>query len=158
MKKNTLFLTHGAMVAALYVVLTWLSSIFGLARGVIQFPLSESLYAFALFSPPAVLGVFVGCIISNILFGLGLYDIIFGSIATLIGAFFTYKLRKHSYSALIPPILSNTIIIPFVLKFTGASDEALWFLASTIFLGEFVTCGVLGSILYTALKKSNIFN
>jgi len=157
-RKSTRYLTEGAMVAAIYVVLTWLSSIFGLARGVIQFPLSESLYAVAIFSPAAVLGVFVGCILSNILFGLGLYDIIFGSLATLIGAFFTYKLRKRPYLALIPPILSNTIIIPFVLRFTGASDDALWFLGGTIFIGEFVTCGILGAMLYQAIKKTNIFH
>ena len=92
------------MIAALYVVLTWVSDLFGLARGVIQFPLSESLYSIAIFSPSAVLGLFVGCILSNTLFGLGLYDIIFGSIATLIGAFFTRKLRKNPVIALIPPI------------------------------------------------------
>ena len=156
MKKNTKFITEGAAIAAIYVVLTWISNIFGLARGAIQFPLSESLYAVAIFSPPAVLGVFVGCILSNILFGFGLYDIIFGSIATLIGAFFTYKLRKRPYLALIPPILSNTIIIPFVLRFTGASNDALWILAGTIFIGEFVTCGILGAILYQTLEKTKI--
>ena len=156
MEKNTKFVTEGAIIAALYVVLTWISSLLGLASGVVQVRISEALYAAAIFSPSAVLGLFIGCIISNIFFGLGIFDVIFGSMATLIGAYFARKLRKYPYRALIPPILSNTIIIPFVLYYYGLGP-LVWFSALTVFAGEFISCGILGSMLYISLKKTSIF-
>ena len=158
MKKNTKFVTEGAVIAAIYVVLTWISNIFGLSSGVIQFRVSESLAACAIFTPSAIPGLFVGCILSNTLFGgLGLIDVIFGSIATLIGTFFTYKLRKYPYHALIPPILSNTLIVPYVLYYYGL-EKMIWVSHITVFIGEFVTCGILGAMLYQAIKKTNIFH
>lgn len=154
MKKSTANLTQGAVIAALYVVLTLLSNAFGLSSGVIQLRISEALYALAIFSPAAVLGLFVGCILSNIFVGGILIDIIFGSIATLIGAFFTYKLRKHPFYALIPPILSNAIIIPLVLRFGYGIEGPIWYFALTVGIGEFLSCGVLGGVLYTTLKRT----
>ena len=116
MKKSTKHLTQGAVIAALYIVLTLVSNAFGLANRDIQLRISEALYALAIFTPSAVLGLCVGCLLSNILVGGILIDVIFGSIATLIGAFFTYRLRKYPIYALIPPILSNAIIIPPILS------------------------------------------
>ena len=153
MKKNTQHLTYGAAVAALYVVLTLLSNAFGLSSGVIQLRISEALYALAIFSPSAVLGLFVGCILSNILVGSIMIDVIFGSIATLIGAFFTYKLRNRPILSLIPPILSNAIIIPPILKFAYGFEGSVWYFALTVGIGEFLSCGVLGYLLYLAMKK-----
>ncbi len=156
MEKNTKFITEGAVIAALYVILTWLSSVFGLSSGVIQLRFSEALYALAIFMPSAVLGLFVGCILSNILVGGILVDIIFGSIATLIGAFFTYKLRKHPYIALIPPVLSNAVIIPPILKFGYGFEGSVWFFVLTVGIGELISCGVFGAVLYFAIKKTNV--
>ncbi|MCR4719992.1 MAG: QueT transporter family protein [Firmicutes bacterium] len=153
MKKSTLNLTQGAVIAALYVVLTWISGLFGLSSGVIQLRISEALYAAAIFTPSAVLGLFIGCLLSNILVGGILIDVIFGSIATLIGAFFTYKLRKYPIYALIPPILSNAIIIPPILRFAYGIEGSIWYFALTVGIGEFLSCGVLGYLLYLALKK-----
>ena len=141
------------MIAALYVVLTMLSNAFGLSSGVIQLRVSEALYALAIFTPYAVLGLFVGCIISNILVGSVVIDVIFGSIATLIGAFFTYRLRNRPLLALVPPIISNAIIIPPILRYAYGIEGSIWFFALTVGIGELLSCGVLGSILYIALKK-----
>lgn len=156
MQKSTAKLTQGAMIAALYVVLTLVSNAFGLSSGVIQLRISEALYAIAIFSPSAVLGLFVGCILSNIIVGGVLPDIIFGSIATLIGAFFTYRLRKYPIYALIPPILSNAIIIPPILRFAYGIEGSLWYFALTVGIGELLSCGVLGYLLYSILKRNNI--
>ena len=153
MQKNTKFITEGAIIAALYVVLTWVSSLLGLSSGVIQLRISEALYALAIFMPSAVLGLSVGCILSNLLVGGILVDVIFGSAATLIGAFLTYKLRKSPYLALIPPILSNAFIIPLILKFGYGFEGSVWFFALTVGAGELISCGVFGVILYLALRK-----
>ena len=153
MQKSTLHLTQGAVIAALYVVLTLLSNAFNLSSGVIQLRISEALYALAIFTPSAVLGLFVGCILSNIFVGSIVIDVIFGSIATLIGAFFTYKLRHRPLISLIPPILSNAIIIPPILKFAYGFEGSVWFFALTVGIGELLSCGVLGYLLYLAIKR-----
>ena len=153
MNKTTKHLTMGAMIAALYVILTLLSNAFGLSSGVIQLRISEALYALAIFTPSAVLGLFVGCLLSNIFVGGILIDVIFGSIATLIGAFFTYKLRKNPIYALIPPILSNAIIIPPILRFSYGIEGSIWYFALTVGIGELLSCGVLGYLLYLALRR-----
>jgi uncharacterized membrane protein len=158
MKKSTLHLTQGAVVAALYVILTLISNAFGLSSGVIQLRVSEALYAVAIFSPSAILGLFVGCILSNIIVGGVLLDVIFGSIATLIGAFFTYKLRKYPIYALVPPILSNAIIIPPILRFAYGIEGSIWYFALTVGIGELLSCGVLGYLLYKAISKQHIKN
>ena len=153
MNKTAKHLTMGAMIAALYVVLTLLSNTFGLSSGVIQLRISEALYAIAIFSPSAILGLFVGCLLSNIFVGGILIDVIFGSIATLIGAFFTYKLRNRPFLALIPPIISNAIIIPPILRFAYGIEGSIWYFALTVGIGEFLSCGVLGAILYLSIRK-----
>ena len=158
MKKSTQHLTQGAVIAALYVILTLLSNAFGLSSGVIQLRISEALYALAIFTPSAVFGLFVGCILSNIFVGGILIDVIFGSIATLIGAFFTYRLRKYPIFSLIPPILSNAVIIPPILKFAYGFEGSIWYFVLTVGIGELLSCGVLGYLLYKAVSKQHIKN
>ncbi|MBR4172896.1 MAG: QueT transporter family protein [Clostridia bacterium] len=153
MNKNTRQLTQGAVIAALYVVLTLLAKAFGLDSGVIQLRISEALYAAAIFSPSAILGLFVGCILANIIVGGIIFDVIFGSIATLIGAFFTYKLRKRPLLALVPPIISNAVIIPPILRYGYGIEGSLWYFALTVGIGEILSCGVLGYMLYLAIQK-----
>ena len=96
--KHVLHMVQAALIAAMYVVLTWLANIFGLANGAIQVRFSEALTILPYFTPAAIPGLFVGCIISNTITGAAVWDILFGSLATLIGAFFTYKLR-HTWNA-----------------------------------------------------------
>lgn len=159
-KKRVMFVTYSAVIAALYVVLTMLSSMMGLSSGVIQVRFSEALTILPFFTPAAIPGLFIGCLISNLLSGSIVIDVIFGSLATLIGAVFTYLLRKVSpVIAPLPPIMANTIIIPFVLKFAYCFDDALWFMFITVFAGEFISCGVFGLILLFAIRKhsSEIF-
>lgn len=153
MKTNkVLFLTQAAMIAALYVVLTYLANALGLANYAIQVRFSEALTILPFFTPAAIPGLFVGCLLSNILTGCALIDIIFGSIATLIGAVFTYMLRKHKFLVALPPILSNTIIVPFILKY-AYQIEPIWLSAVTVSIGEIISCGVLGMLLLFGLEK-----
>lgn len=154
--KKVLFLTQAALIAALYVILTEVSNIFGLASLMIQVRFSETLTILPFFTPAAIPGLFVGCIISNLLVSANIFDIIFGSMATLIGGILTYYIGKYNKKAVwfapIPPIVANTVIIPFVLKYAyGFEPISLSFL--TIFIGEFISCGILGMPLLFVLKK-----
>lgn len=157
MNKKTRFLTQSALVASLYAALTFISATVGLASGVIQVRLSEALTILPIFTASAIPGLFAGCIVANIITGAALWDIVFGSLATFLGAVGTYLLRRNRYLATIPPIVSNTLIIPFVLKIAYGVGEGYSFLFLTIFIGEFISCGVLGILLSRALAKTKIF-
>ena len=158
MKKKTRFLTQSALIASLYVVLTMVSASLGLASGVIQVRISEALTILPIFEVAAIPGLFVGCIVANLITGAALWDVVFGSIATLIGAVGTYFLRKNRYIATLPPILSNTIIIPFVLKMVYGVNDGYSFLFLTLFIGELISCGIFGIILSRALDKTKLFD
>lgn len=156
MKKNqqnrVLFTAQAAMIAAIYVVLTVIGASF--AFGPVQVRFSEALTILPVFTPAAVPGVFLGCLISNVAAGALLPDIIFGSLATLIGAVFTWMLRNRSkYLAPLPPIIANALIVPFVLKYAYMEPFSIPFMMVTVGIGEIVSCGVLGLILYTALNR-----
>lgn len=155
--KNSRQITHSAMIAALYVVLTMIARLFGLDSGVIQVRFSEALCILPCFTPVAIPGLFVGCMLSNILAGAMIWDVIFGSLATLIGAIFTYKLRHNRFLAVLPPIISNTIIVPFVLAYAYGIDGSIPYFMLTVGIGEIISCGVLGLILHSAVTKSKIF-
>ena len=144
---------QGGIIAALYLALTLLANALGLANYAVQVRFSESLTILPYFTPAAVPGLFVGCLLSNILTGCALPDIIFGSLATLIGAVSTYILRnKSKWLAPLPAIVSNAIIVPFVLLY-AYGIEPLWFSFVTVTLGELISCGVLGMLLLNALKR-----
>ena len=149
-KSKSLFLSYSAVIAALYVVLTFLSNIFGLSFGIIQFRFSEILAILPIFSFTAVPGLTIGCLISNILFGCPVWDIILGSVATLLGALGTHYISKKSYIlSLLPPIFSNALIIPFiytVIYSFGKEGFIAWFFG--VFIGEFVMIGLFGTFLY----------
>ena len=157
MKDKTLKLTRAALIAALYVILTFLSQIFGLASGVIQFRLSEGLTFMPMLYKESVWGLTIGCMIANILTGCAAWDVIFGTHATLLGA-----LGTHYVGSKIPvlgpvfPIASNMIIVPFVLQMVYGAEESYWFLMATVGLGEIVCCGLLGWNLYKAFKKVDL--
>ena len=161
-KKNSILLldlTQGAMIAALYVVLTFIANLAGLASGVIQVRLSEVLTILPVFTAAAVPGLAVGCVLANLLTGCAIWDVVFGSLATLIGAVGTRLLRKKSpVLAVLPPILSNIIIVPLVLQRVYGVEDAYWYLAMTVGAGEIISCGVLGLLLYRSLKNTKIFH
>ena len=150
--KKVLFLTHAAMIAAIYVVFTLVFQ--AISFGEIQVRIAEALTILPAFTPAAIPGLFIGCIIGNIFGGSILPDIIFGSLATLIGACFTYLLRKqNNYLAPLPPIISNTIIVPLILRYAYGFNLPIAFMMMTVGIGEVISCGVLGMILYSALTK-----
>jgi uncharacterized membrane protein len=157
MKSNTsaaLRVAQGGIIAALYVVLTLVSNAFGLANGAIQVRISEALTVLPVFTPAAIPGLFVGCIISNTLTGAVLPDIIFGSLATLAAAWGTYRIRHmNRFLAPIPPILANTIVVPFVLRYAYGAEEAIPFMMLTVFVGEFISCGILGMLVYPMIRR-----
>lgn len=151
-------LTQAAMIAALYVVLTLFANALGLSNQAIQVRFSESLTILPYFTPVAVPGLFVGCLLSNILTGCPLYDIIFGSLATLIGAVGTrliscLPLPSKKWAASLPPILSNTLIIPFILAYVYQLEGGIPYFMLTVGIGELISCGILGTVLLISLER-----
>lgn len=150
--KKVQFLVQSAMIGAIYVVLTIVFQPFSF--GQIQVRIAEALTVLPVFTPAAIPGLFVGCLIGNILGGSILPDIIFGSLATLIGAIFTYLLRKQNkYLAPLPPIIANTLIVPFILYYAYGINLPIPFMMLTVGIGEIISCGVLGMIVYASLDK-----
>ena len=157
MKQNKVhFTTYAAMIAALYVVLTFLCNALGLANGAIQIRISEALTILPYFTPAAVPGLFAGCLLSNILTGCALFDILFGSLATLLGAIGTRLLRQSKWLTPIPAIVSNTVLIPLVLTYVYEIPGGIPYLMLTVGIGEVVTAGILGVFLAKTLKKYKI--
>ena len=158
--KKVLMITQAAMIAAIYIVLTCFINAFNLASGAIQVRISEALTILPFFTPAAIPGLFVGCLLSNIITGCMPLDVIFGSLATLMGALGTYALRKYKWLAPISPILANTIIVPFILSYVYHFEGSLPYFFVTVGIGEVLSCGVLGMILLFALQKhaSHIFH
>ena len=142
--QQTKDLALGGMIAALYVVLTFVASAFGLASGAIQVRISESLCLLPCLIPSAVPGLTLGCLLANLLTGCAPLDVVFGTLATLIGAIGTYLMRKKPYLSWIPPVLSNTIIVPFVLIHAYNVPDAWHILAFQIFAGEMISVCLLG--------------
>lgn len=151
--KKVLFITQAAMIAALYVVLTLLANALGLANYAIQVRFSEALTVLPYFTPAAIPGLWVGCVLSNLLTGCMPLDIVFGSLATLIGAFGTYALRKYQWAVPLPPIVANTMIVPFILAYVYRFEGSIPYFMLTVGAGEVISCGILGMILLGVLNK-----
>ena len=152
MKENkTRNLVFGALIAAIYVVLTMVFR--PISFGPIQFRISEVLCVLPYFTPAAIPGVTIGCLISNMLGGSVMMDVVFGSLATFIGAVGSWLLRKNRFLVSVPPIVSNVLIIPWVLKFAYGSEDLIWYMMITVGIGEILAIGVLGQCLLTTLEK-----
>lgn len=151
MNKKLNVICQAAVIAALYVVLTFVFSAF--ASGVIQVRVSEALTILPYYTPAAIPGLAIGCLLSNWLTGCVIWDILFGSLATLIGALGSYALRRHQWLVPIPPIIANMIIVPFVLRYAYGAPDAIPFMMGTVGVGEIISCYVLGMLLLLALKK-----
>lgn len=157
MNKKVVLVTHGAMIAALYIALTYLANAFGLASGAIQVRLSEALTVLPFFTPAAAPGLFIGCIISNLLTGCVALDTVFGSLATLLGALGTRCLAKKRLLAPVFPILANTAVIPFLLRYVYGIPGSLGYFFLTVFVGEVISCGILGSMLSGIVQRTKAF-
>lgn len=158
MKNNTLYLTQASLIAALYVMLTIISNFAGLASGVIQLRLSEMLTILPVFTPAAIPGLAVGCAVANLATGCALWDVVFGTLATTLGALGTYYIgRKFPYAGPAFPIAANALIVPKVLQVVYGAEGTYWYFMLTVGIGEILSCGVLGIILYRVLKKTKIF-
>ena len=158
-KNRILYLSHAGLIAALYTVLTVFVGAFGLSGGVIQLRLSEALCILPIFTPAAIPGLTIGCLISNLVTGCLWQDILFGTLATLIGAIGARMLLRLPYLAPLPTVLANTLIIPFVLAYAYGFEGGVWYFMLTVGIGEVLSAYVCGLCLFLALKKrgSGIF-
>ncbi len=148
-------LAQSAIIAALYVALTWISNIFGLASLAVQVRLGEALCILPFYNPSAIPGLFIGCLISNLTMGSTPLDIIVGSLATLAGAFFASKI-KNKWLCPLPTVISNTIFIPLVimLSYIVEWDNTAYLLTVLgVFAGEMVSAYALGMLLVFAIEK-----
>ena len=150
---KALFVAQAALIAALYVVLTLLANSLGLANYAIQLRFSEALTILPFFTPAAIPGLFLGCLISNLLTGAIIWDVVFGSLATLLGAMGTYLLRRCKWLAPLPPIVANTLIVPLVLYFAYRIPGSIPYFMLTVGIGEVLSCGILGILLLLVLQR-----
>ncbi len=162
MGKNTKNIAFSGILAALYVALTLISEAIGLASGMIQLRLSEALTIMPFFTPAAIPGLTVGCFLANILTTGNAFDIVFGTVATALGAIGTFLLsrklkKKGAPLCTLPPVITNVIIIPPVLKYAYGMPNRILTLMLFVGIGELASCCLLGGILFHALRKSPLF-
>ena len=155
-KHSIRYIVEGALIAAIYVVLT--IAFAPISFGVMQIRVAEILTILPLFTPAAVPGLFLGCLLGNLLGGAVILDIFFGSLATLIGAWLGYLLRFNRWLVPIPSILSNAVIVPLVLKYGYGLDLPLLLMAVYVAIGEWISCFVLGELFAAVLIKRKVFS
>ncbi|NLJ87592.1 MAG: QueT transporter family protein [Epulopiscium sp.] len=148
MNKYTKYMTQGAVIAAIYVVITWIFGFMG--YGPIQFRISEALTVLPYFTLSAIPGLFIGCLISNVLIGSHQLDIILGSLATLMAAFLSYKMPKRALVPL-PPVIVNAIVVPIILNITMNAPIPITIV--TVGLGQILACYGIGYPLMLVLEK-----
>ncbi len=142
------------MIAAAYVTLTLISAALGLSSGAIQVRFSEALCVLPIFTPYAIPGVSVGCLLANIFCGGTVYDIVLGTLATVLSAILTRLLKNRPLLSSIPTLLTNTAVIPFVLILSGVGGMNMYpFFALTVFVGELISCSVFGTLLAVYIKQ-----
>ena len=158
--KSVTYVVQAAVIAALYVVLTLLANALGLSSYSIQVRFSEALCILPFFTPAAIPGLWIGCLTANLMTGAIIWDIVFGSIATLIGAVGTYLLRKHKFACTLPPVIANMVIVPWVLRYGygfktvyNGVDWSIPFNVVTVGIGEIISVCILGSLLRKGLNK-----
>lgn len=146
------------IIAAVYAVMSLLSSVFGIAYGPIQCRFSEALTVLPFFLPEAIPGLFIGCVVSNLMSTVGPLDIIFGSLATLLAALWTRQM-PNKWLAPLPPVICNAVIIGAMIAwyevgFTNAFWGMFAFNALTVGIGEAIACYVLGLLLLQVLSRT----
>lgn len=154
MKKylSTKAICISAVVAAIYAAITWLLA--PITYGPIQCRVSEALTLLPLILPQSIPGLFVGCVLANILGGCSLLDIVFGSLTTLVAAILTYKLRNKPLMAALPPVVLNGVVVGVILHVTA--NAPLWETILWVSVGEAAAVYALGFLLLEALKKTPI--
>lgn len=163
-KKTTLFITQAAVIAALYVALTYVSNMMGLAYNSVQFRISEILTLLPIFTPAAIPGLTLGCVIANLSSPFGLIDIVCGSAATLFAALSTRALRNVQikntpFLATIPPVFFNGLIVGLELWYLGDKTPSLFFISALqVMAGEAVICIIAGIPFIHAVRKTKIFS
>ncbi len=150
-------LTNAAVIAAIYFGLTMLLA--PISFGALQFRVSEALCILPFFFPESVFGLFIGCILANLLGGVGILDVVFGSLATLIAAYLTMKIRIK-WLACLPPVILNGVIVGAVIAFS-LSPDAFWnaylVIGAQVFLGELGVMYLMGLPLLYLLPKLRFF-
>lgn len=146
--KGIRFLTESAVIAAIYALLTIIFA--PISYGLLQVRIAEALTVLPAFTPAAIPGLFVGCIIANIIGGNGPLDIIFGSLATLIAAFLSYKMPKR-YLVPLPPVVVNALIVGYILSYI--LKVSLPVAIGWVALGQVIACYGLGYLLMLQLDK-----
>ncbi len=166
-RRKIVAMAHGAMIAAIYAAATYLSAVFAIAYGNIQFRLSEALTILSVFTPTAIPGLAVGCIIGNLSSPFGVWDIVFGSLATLLAAITARALRNIRFRnfpvlSLIMPVIFNGLIIGAELTFLLPTDKGrlITFViyALEVAAGELAVCVAGGIPLFYAVRKTGIFS
>lgn len=137
-----------AIIAAVYATIT--ITFAPLSYGVVQVRISEALTILPFIFPESALGLFVGCLIANVFGGLGIIDIVFGSLATLLAGYLTSKM-PNKYWAPLPPVLINAVVVGLILKFVVGAPLLLTMLYVAI--GQFLACYLLGLPLLIWLKR-----
>ena len=164
--KSIYYIVTSALIAALYVALTYISNIWNLAYGPIQFRVSEVLTVLPVFTPAAIPGLTVGCLIANI-FSFNPIDMLFGTAASLIAAVLTYLWRDIRFKglpllALLPPVLVNALIVGMEINFfflpEGASSWGFFVSAIEVGLGQLGVCYLLGIPFFLLVEKNRIFH
>ena len=153
-------ITFSALVGALYVTLCYFGNVFGLTFGIFQCRFAEALTVLPFLCPASALGLFAGCILSNIISPYGLPDLIFGSLATLIAGLLTARC-KSKWLAPLPPVICNGLIVGALLAwsetgFTAAFPATFAFNALSVGGAELLVCYVLGIPLLELLTRSKV--
>ena len=151
MQKKTRFITQAAAIAAIYLVLVLVFQYSSF--GPVQFRIAEALTILPYFTTAAIPGIGIGCLLSNILFGADMLDIIFGSLASLLAAYLSYKLKSNKFLVPLPPIIINALVIPFVLKYAYFEANPIPFMMLSVGAGQFLASGILGMVLLLSLEK-----
>ncbi len=145
-------LALGAAIAAVYAVLTY--ALAPISYGPVQFRVAEAMTLLPILIPQAIPGLFVGCLLANLLGGFGPVDVIFGSLATLAAAILTYMLRKNRYAAALPPVIINAIVVGIILHVVNGFE--LWSSMGYVALGQTGAVYILGLLLLKAVEKIDL--
>ena len=149
--KNTNTLTRGAIIAALYAAITLLLA--PISYGEVQIRIAESLTLLPILLPEAIPALTIGCLLANVLGGCTIFDIVFGTLATLLAAICTRRLRGHQLLASVMPVLFNGVIVGAVVHYAYAPVIALPLCMLFVALGEAVACMLLGPIVLRAVTR-----
>lgn len=152
-KFNVRELVQGAIIAAVYALLTiFLAPI---SSGLVQCRVSEAMSILPYFTFSAVPGLFIGCLLANLLTGAAVYDVIFGSLATLVAAYITYWMRNRAskYLAPLPSVVVNALVVGWLLTYVYQFGAPYWLAAGYVAIGQAIACFALGLPLMKLLER-----